>query len=64
LLGGALRATEYDYFQRQIVKYIVMKRGEPFDMDHDYDFTDWKALSDFIDEFLASAEMKQPLYRR
>ena len=27
LLGGALRFTEYDYFQTQIVKFIVMKRG-------------------------------------
>ena len=26
LLGGALRFTEYDYFQEQIVKFIVMKR--------------------------------------
>ncbi len=64
LLGGALRATEHDYFQRQIVKYIVMKRGEPSDMEHDYDFTDWKALIDFIDEFLAAAEMKESPYRR
>ena len=28
LLGGALRFTEYDYFQEQIVKFIVMKRGD------------------------------------
>jgi hypothetical protein len=41
-----------------------MKRGEPFDMHHDYDFTDWKALIDFIDEFLAAAEMKESPYRR
>jgi menaquinone-dependent protoporphyrinogen oxidase len=27
LLGGALRFTEYDYFQEQIVKFVVMKRG-------------------------------------
>ena len=27
LLGGALRFTEYDYFQEQIVKFIVMKRS-------------------------------------
>ena len=27
LLGGALRFTEYDYFQAQIVKFIVMSGG-------------------------------------
>jgi len=28
LLGGALRFTEYDYFQEQVVKFIVLKRGD------------------------------------
>ncbi len=56
LLGGALRASEYDYFQREIVKFIVMKRGEALDMERDYEFTDWNVLADFIDEFLAAAE--------
>ena len=56
LLGGALRATEYDYFQREIVKFIVMKRGEALDMERDYEFTDWNVLADFIDEFVAAAE--------
>ena len=27
LLGGALRFSEYDYFQEQIVKFIVLKGG-------------------------------------
>jgi len=27
LLGGALRFSEYDYFQEQIVKFIVMKQA-------------------------------------
>jgi menaquinone-dependent protoporphyrinogen oxidase len=56
LLGGALRTSEYDYFQQQIVKFIVMKRGEIANMTRDYEFTDWSALAGFIDEFLAAAE--------
>jgi menaquinone-dependent protoporphyrinogen oxidase len=56
LLGGALRGSEYDYFERQIIKFIVMKRGEIADMTRDYEFTDWNALAGFIDEFLAAAE--------
>jgi menaquinone-dependent protoporphyrinogen oxidase len=64
LLGGAMRSTKYDYFQRQIVKYIVMKGGEPPDMDHDYEFTDWNHLICFVDEFLAAAETRKSLPRR
>ena len=52
LLGGALRFTEYDYFQEQIVKFIVMKRGGAASTERDHDFTDWNALAGFVDGFL------------
>jgi menaquinone-dependent protoporphyrinogen oxidase len=52
LLGGALRFTEYDYFQEQIVKFIVMKRGNASTNKQDREFTDWNALAGFIDKFL------------
>jgi menaquinone-dependent protoporphyrinogen oxidase len=52
LLGGALRFTEYDYFQEQIVKFIVMKRAVPASGEHDREFTDWGALGCFLEEFL------------
>lgn len=52
LLGGALRFTEYDYFQEQIVKFIVMRRGGAASSGRDREFTDWNALSDFVDQFL------------
>jgi menaquinone-dependent protoporphyrinogen oxidase len=54
LLGGALRFTEYDYFQEQIVKFIVMKGGA-VNTGRDREFTDWKALAGFVDRFLAAA---------
>jgi len=57
LLGGAVRGSEYDYFQRQIIKFIVMKRGEIADTTRDYEFTDWNALAGFVDDFLAAAEL-------
>jgi menaquinone-dependent protoporphyrinogen oxidase len=40
LLGGALRFTEYDYFQEQIVKFIIMKRGGAASTERDHDFTE------------------------
>jgi len=55
LLGGALRFTEYDYFQEQIVKFIVMKRGDAPSTGRDREFTDWQALAGFVDGFLAAA---------
>jgi menaquinone-dependent protoporphyrinogen oxidase len=55
LLGGALRFTEYDYFQEQIVRFIVMKRGGAAITERDREFTDWNALAGFVDEFLETA---------
>lgn len=55
LLGGALRFTEYDYFQEQVVKFIVMKRGLASEPEADREFTDWNVLTDFVDEFLKMA---------
>jgi menaquinone-dependent protoporphyrinogen oxidase len=55
LLGGALRLTEYDYFQEQIVKFIVMKRGDAPSSGRDREFTDWNALAGFVDGFLGAA---------
>jgi menaquinone-dependent protoporphyrinogen oxidase len=55
LLGGALRLSECDYFQRQVLKQLLMKRGITPDQDASYEFTDWKALESFIDDFLANA---------
>jgi menaquinone-dependent protoporphyrinogen oxidase len=55
LLGGALHFTEYDYFQEQIVKFVVMKRGGAPSTARDHEFTDWNALSGFVDGFLETA---------
>lgn len=60
LLGGALRFTEYDYFQEQIVKFVVMKddggeSGGGESSEGNREFTDWNALAGFVDEFLATA---------
>jgi len=55
LLGGALRFTHYDYFQEQIVRFIVMKEGAPGPGSEDREFTDWNELGAFIDGFVAAA---------
>jgi menaquinone-dependent protoporphyrinogen oxidase len=50
-----LRFTEYDYFQEQIVKFIVMKRESAASTGRDREFTDWNALAGFVDGFLGAA---------
>ena len=56
LLGGAVRFTEYDYFQEQVLKFIVMKRGLASEVGADREFTDWNALDGFVHDFLEMAE--------
>ena len=65
LLGGALRLTEYDYFQEQIVKFIVLKGGGVASSGRDREFTDWNALTRFIDRFLhqSTADLSPALGR-
>jgi menaquinone-dependent protoporphyrinogen oxidase len=53
LLAGALRFSEYDYFKVEIVKHIVSKTAGVFDQTGDHEFTDWNALAEFIDGFVA-----------
>jgi menaquinone-dependent protoporphyrinogen oxidase len=55
LLGGALRLTEYDYFQEQVVKFIVLKHGGAPGTERDREFTDWNVLASFVDSFLEKA---------
>ena len=51
LLGGALRFAEYDFFQEQVVKFIVLTRGLESATESDHEFTDWNALASFLDDF-------------
>jgi menaquinone-dependent protoporphyrinogen oxidase len=65
LLGGALRLTEYDYFQEQIVKFIVLKGGSAASSGRDREFTDWNALTGFVDRSLhqSTADLSPALGR-
>lgn len=55
LLGGALRFTEYDFFQEQFVKFVVLKNSRGAVAEQDHEFTDWNALESFMDGFLEAA---------
>lgn len=55
LAAGALRYSEYDFFQEQIIRHVVLRDREVKDLGGDYDFTDWDALRHFVDGFAAQA---------
>jgi menaquinone-dependent protoporphyrinogen oxidase len=56
LAAGALRYTEYDYFKEQIIRHIVLRGTSAADVKGDHDFTDWKALGRFVDDFVRAAK--------
>lgn len=56
LLAGALCYSEYDYFKIQIIKHVVMKNNGTFEPTGNHEFTDWDALSKFVEEFMASVQ--------
>jgi menaquinone-dependent protoporphyrinogen oxidase len=52
LLAGAVRLSSYDYFERQVMKYIIAQKGVAHDLHVDYECTDWSELTAFVDTFL------------
>jgi menaquinone-dependent protoporphyrinogen oxidase len=58
LLGGAIRLSGYDYFERQVMKYILRQKGVTESLTSDYECTNWAALETFVRDFLAAAPTK------
>jgi menaquinone-dependent protoporphyrinogen oxidase len=50
-VAGALLYTHYNFLLRLIMRRIAKKAGTDTDTSHDYDYTDWLALDQFIVEF-------------
>jgi menaquinone-dependent protoporphyrinogen oxidase len=51
-VAGALRSDEYDYYQQQILEHVVLKDHKIINVERDYEFTDWKALTEAVNAFL------------
>lgn len=58
LLAGAVRLSSYDYFERQVMKYIIAQKGVAHDVAVDYECTDWTELETFIESFLDASPKK------
>jgi menaquinone-dependent protoporphyrinogen oxidase len=50
--AGAFRFAEYDFFKRFAARAVAKDRGIAPSKDGDLEFTDWAALTAFVDGFL------------
>lgn len=50
-VAGALLYRQYNFFVRFIMKRITKSHQGPTDTSRDYEYTDWKALSQFATAF-------------
>jgi menaquinone-dependent protoporphyrinogen oxidase len=60
LLAGAVRLSSYDYFERQVMKYMIAQKGIAHDLDVDYECTDWSELEAFVGSFLTLEPRTSP----
>lgn len=61
-VAGALRFTEYDFFKRWMVRRIASKApaAEEGAEKEDREFTDWAALTRFVDHWLQTSAAFEP----
>ncbi|MBK8498636.1 MAG: hypothetical protein IPL52_07420 [Flavobacteriales bacterium] len=63
LVTGALKYLQNDFFKRFIMRMIAKKEGRETDASRDYEYTDWAALREFCDGFVASIKEKAEAVR-
>jgi menaquinone-dependent protoporphyrinogen oxidase len=51
-VAGALLYTQYDVITRLVMRFIAGRMGRATDTSRDHDFTNWKALREFTEEFV------------
>ena len=52
-VAGALRFTRYGFFKRWAMKLVARQKGRSVDTHSDYEYTDWQAVTEFVEAFLA-----------
>jgi menaquinone-dependent protoporphyrinogen oxidase len=52
-VGGRIRHSGYDYFQRLAITLIAAQRGDTPNANLDYDLADYAALKAFVTDFVA-----------
>jgi menaquinone-dependent protoporphyrinogen oxidase len=65
--GGALTYSRYGWLKRRLMRWISGRAGGPTDTDHDYEFTDWDQVDQFVEnfvEFVASCKRPESIPTR
>ena len=57
-VAGALRYSEYNFLIRLVMRGICRAEGLDTDTSRDYEYTDWPALDEIVDGFLAEHAVK------
>jgi menaquinone-dependent protoporphyrinogen oxidase len=55
-IAGALLYSKYNFILRLLMKHIARKAGGDTDTSRDYEYTNWRALDDFVDELTSSID--------
>jgi menaquinone-dependent protoporphyrinogen oxidase len=58
-VAGALQYSQYAYFKRLIMKLIAKRQGGDMDTSRDHEYTDWGALTRFVENFLAAIPLQK-----
>jgi len=58
-VAGALQYSKYAYFKRLIMKLIAKQQGGNTDTSRDHEYTDWDALTRFVESFLAAVPLQK-----
>lgn len=58
-IAGGLLYREYGFLKRWMMKKIAKDAGKDTDTSQNHDYTDWKAVDQFVKEFLAQLEQHQ-----
>jgi menaquinone-dependent protoporphyrinogen oxidase len=52
-VAGAFRFSEYDFFKSWAMRWIAAQKGQSVDPHEDKEYTDWDALKETVDQWLA-----------
>ena len=56
-VAGAYVPSKYDIFRRFVMRRIIAAKDPDANLDQDKEYTDWLALHEFIDTWLASTRL-------
>lgn len=60
--AGALTYSKYGFLKRFIMRRIARQAGAPTDPSHDYEFTDWQAVTRFAESFVTALDPIQEIH--